>query len=90
MGGAALIGLIFIVAFQVCICSRCFKKRRNSRVLPESCTEIPYMTAQLPNAVPYDMAITGSVSNLNSSRLYSVSNNYILIFNRYVCVPYPR
>jgi len=71
MGGAALIGLIFIVAFQVCICSRCFKKRRNSRVLPESCTEIPYMTAQLPNAVPYDMAITGSVSNLNSSRLYS-------------------
>merc|ERR1719189_1717825 len=29
------------------------------------------MTAQLPNAVPYDMAITGSINNLDSSRLYS-------------------
>merc|ERR1712083_1150386 len=65
MGGAILIGFIMVVAFQVCICSKCFKKRRNSRVLPESCTEIPYMTAQLPNAVPYDVSISSASASNN-------------------------
>ena len=60
MGGIAVIILIFIIACQVCICSKCFRKRQNSRVLPDSCSEhspeIPYMTSQLPNAIPYDQA----------------------------------
>lgn len=53
MAGGILVILILIVACQVCLCSKCFKKRRSSRVLPDSCTtqEIPNMTTQLPNSI---------------------------------------
>ena len=53
MGSAVVLALIFLVAFQVCLCHLCYKKRQRNRVFSETCNslEIPNMTSQLPDSV---------------------------------------